>query len=243
MEDSWITTLNLLTSCTPLLYHSSMEENCCCLSSWGLWCFKVGLLEGSMYQGTEEMYWGMWGLMSLETKGRTISQHTMLPQKENPLARWFLLCGMVWLASPKYWKTERILALYIQTDDRETMRSSSGLCVWPLWCELVQLILLTFPLHLPQQEHFPVFSVPLTPSSSSNPLWSSSWVLPDPPPHRRWSQPSLPLLPPAWLLWWGHRLGVHTTQSWISHLATIKRIRGFHKMMQIYVGIRGWWCS
>lgn len=56
------------TSCTPLLYHSPMAEYCCSFSACGLWCFSVGLLDGSMYHGTDEIYCGMWGLMSLEKK-------------------------------------------------------------------------------------------------------------------------------------------------------------------------------
>lgn len=57
-----------LTSCTPLLYQSPMGANWLCFSSWGLWCLRVGLFDGSMYQGTDEMYWGIWGLISLVTK-------------------------------------------------------------------------------------------------------------------------------------------------------------------------------
>lgn len=34
-----------LTSFVPFLYHSFNEENSFCLSSWGRWCFKVGLKE------------------------------------------------------------------------------------------------------------------------------------------------------------------------------------------------------
>ena len=38
----WIPS-SLLTKFVPFLYHWFMEENCFCLSSWGRWCFKVGL--------------------------------------------------------------------------------------------------------------------------------------------------------------------------------------------------------
>lgn len=56
----------LHTSLTPRLYHSPEVLYFFCFSGCGLWCFSVGLLEGSMYHGTEDMYWGIWGLISLE---------------------------------------------------------------------------------------------------------------------------------------------------------------------------------
>ena len=59
----------ILTSCTPLLYHSPMAEYCVSFSVCGLWCFSVGLLDGSMYHGTDEIYCGIWGFMSLEGRG------------------------------------------------------------------------------------------------------------------------------------------------------------------------------
>lgn len=43
---------------------------------------------------------------------------------------------------------------------------------------MLRKYVLTFPLHPPQQEHFPAFSAPPTPSSSSSLPWSSFWAHP-----------------------------------------------------------------
>ena len=68
----------LLCCTTPLI----LETSFCTV--WGLWCLRVGL-SNPTYQGTVEMYCGMWGLMSLGGRWKQKHGHYSL---EGKLWRW-----------------------------------------------------------------------------------------------------------------------------------------------------------